>query len=322
MYQSTRPDCVIFLAGPTATGKSDLSLRLARRLPCEIISVDSTLVYRGMDIGTAKPSLAARESVRHHLIDILDPTESYSAALFRKSALGLVDQILLAGRLPVLVGGTMFYFHTFEYGFDDMPPISAEVKSRIASEERCEGLAGLYAQLQRVDPVTAARLHPNDSQRIHRALGVYLESGRAMSEFQSQSIRRRRSRFSFQVLKYGLCFNDRFRLHARIETRFDRMLEEGLVDEVSRLMLRGDLDRNLPSMRAAGYGQMWSYLAGECRYSEMRDRAIGATRQLARKQLTWLRGMQGIRWREVDRSEPQVLAAEIERAVVHKGGNP
>lgn len=291
-------------------------MQLARRLPCEIISVDSVLVYRGMDIGTAKPSLAARGSVRHHLIDMLDPRESYSAAAFRKLALELIGRVLSADRVPLLTGGTMFYFYALEYGLDDMPPVSGETRSGIVAQERREGLAGLYAQLQRVDAATAARLHSNDSQRIRRALEIYRESGRALSEFQSLRARRRESGFPFRVLKYGLTFNDRSRLHARIEARFDAMLEQGFINEVTRLVLRGDLDRELPSMRAVGYSQAWSYLAGECRYSEMRARAISATRQLAKKQLTWMRGMPGLRWREVDRSGLRALAAEIEHAAI------
>ena len=314
MSTPERP-CVVFLTGPTGTGKSALSLELCERLACEIISVDSMLVYRGMDIGTAKPSPEARGRVPHHLIDILDPSEIYSAAAFRKSALALIDEILSAGRLPLLVGGTMFYFHALEYGLDDIPATDSAVKCELAEAERRYGLASLYEELQRVDAQAASRLHANDSQRIRRALGVYRDSGKAMSEF--QSIRcDGESEFPFRVLKYGLGFGDRSRLHAGLEARFDGMLAAGFIDEVVRLMLRGDLERDAPSMRAIGYAQAWAYLSGECSYEEMRAQALNATRQLVKKQLTWMRGMRGVRWREVDRGGAQALTEEMAREMI------
>ena len=309
---------VVFLTGPTGTGKSALSLALSERLPCEIISVDSVLVYRGMDIGTAKPSFAARDRVQHHLISILEPSEVYSAAAFRKSALALIDEILSDGKLPLLVGGTMFYFHALEYGLDDIPEIDSAVKRELAEAERRHGLASLYEELQRVDATAASRLHANDAQRIKRALGVYRSSGQAMSEF--QSLQRhgesgRSSELPFQVLKYGLSFSDRSRLHSNLESRFDGMLEAGLVEEVCRLMLRGDLNREAPSMRAVGYSQVWAYLSGGCSYEEMRAHALNATRQLVKRQLTWMRRMRSIHWREIDRSGMQALAGEIAHAI-------
>ena len=312
------PRGAIFLMGPTGSGKTETSLRLCERLRCEIISVDSTLVYKGMDVGTAKPSLEARRRVPHHLIDVLDPREVYSAALFRESASALVGEILSQGKTPLLVGGTMFYFHALERGLDEVPAVDAEVKRELAGEERRLGLATLYDELRRVDAATAARLHPNDSQRVRRALEVYRTTGRAFSEFMSG---RGDAKLPFPILKFGLDFADRSLLHAGIEHRFDAMLDAGLVDEVSRLMLRGDLNRDLPSMRAVGYSQTWSYLSGECTREEMRERAVSATRQLAKRQLTWMRSMDGVRRREVDRVSPEALAAELSRAVLEFTGD-
>ncbi len=303
--------------GPTGSGKTDLSLRLCERLPCEVISVDSVLVYKGMDIGTAKPAPVTRRKVPHHLIDILDPSEVYSAAAFRKSALALSREILSAGKVPLLVGGTMFYFHALEHGLDDIPDVGGDTRRELDEEERTRGRAALYAELQRVDAVTAARLHPHDAQRVKRALEVYRVSGRALSEFQSG---RERCALPFPVLKFGLTCGDRALLHARIERRFDAMLAAGLIEEVARLMLRGDLDRELPAMRAVGYSQVWSYLTGECTRGEMRAQAVSATRQLAKRQLTWMRSMDNIRRHEADWHEPAALAATIERAAFEFSG--
>ena len=304
----TAPRCAIFLMGPTGSGKTDLSLQLCERLPCEIVSVDSVLVYKGMDIGTAKPAPAVRRKVAHHLIDILDPRETYSAAAFRESALALIGKIMAAGKVPLLVGGTMFYFHALEQGLDDIPDVGDGMRLELDEEERTRGLAALYAELQRVDAATAVRLHPNDSQRIKRALEVYRVSGRALSEFQSGKKKRQ---LPFPVFKVGLGFADRAVLHAGIERRFDAMLAAGLVDEVSGLMLRSDLKRNLPSMRAVGYNQVWSYLIGECSREEMWVQAVSATRQLAKRQLTWMRSMEHIRRYEVDRIQSADLAATL-----------
>ena len=307
------PRCAIFLMGPTGSGKTDLSLRLCEHWPCEIISVDSALVYRGMDIGSAKPVAEVRRQITHHLIDILDPNEVYSAAEFRKSALVLINEILSAEKVPLLVGGTMFYFHALEHGLDDIPESSDEIKRELAKEEQKRGLAALYNELKDVDVVTATRLHPNDAQRIKRALGVYRISGQALSEFQ---LGRSNPALSFQLLKFGLHFNDREILHANIARRFDIMLKDGLVDEVSSLMLRGDLRRDFTSIRAVGYSQVWSYLLGECQYNQMRTQAISATRQLAKRQLTWMRGMNNIHWREIDDHEPEILAEDVVRTAM------
>ena len=313
--------------GPTGAGKTALSLAVCERLPCEIISVDSVLVYRGMDIGAARPSPGEYRRVPHHLVDILDPGETYSATKFIESATALVERVLAAGKTPLLVGGTMFYFHALEHGLDDVPDVGDDVKRELDEEERAAGLATLYAELQEADAAMAAQLHPHDSQRIKRALGVYRVSGRPLSAFQSNGGAhagktgddggaggRELPSLPFPIVKFGLDFSDRTVLHKRIERRFDAMLEAGLVEEVARLMLRGNLNRDLPSMRAVGYAQVWSHLVGECDAGEMRERAVSATRQLAKRQLTWMRGMSGVCRREVDRVEPRALADEIAKA--------
>ena len=307
------PNYAIFLIGPTGSGKTDLSVRLCEWLPCEIISVDSALVYRGMDIGTAKPSPAVRAKVPHHLIDILEPYDAYSAAAFRSSALELMGNILAAGKVPLLVGGTMFYFHGLEHGLDPIPDVDGETRRSLDEEVRRRGVDALYAELLGVDAVSAARLHRNDAQRIKRALGVYRVSGRPLSDFQSG---RQSGDLPCPVLKFGLNFRDRANLHARVERRFDAMLAAGFTDEVSRLMLRADLHPDLPSMRAVGYSQVWSYLSGECDRDDMRARAVSATRQLAKRQLTWMRSMRGVREHRVDDAEFDALAAALRRTAI------
>ena len=319
------PRGAVFLVGPTGSGKTSLSLRLCERLgeraggraACEIISVDSVLVYRGMDIGTAKPAPEARRQVPHHLVDILDPGETWSAAEFTRSARALVSGILAEGRLPLLVGGTMFYFHALEYGLDHVPDVDSDTRREVDEQERERGLTALYDELRRVDAASASRLHPHDSQRIRRALEVYRASGRALSEFQSGRAGRAAP---FPVLKLGLSFREREVLHDNIERRFDGMLAAGLVDEVGRLMLRADLDRGLPAMRAAGYSQAWAHLLGECSREEMRTRALGATRRVAKRQMTWMRGMKNLRLYEVDRTDPEALVAALEREIVEFSG--
>lgn len=296
----------IFLMGPTASGKSDLALALARRLPCEIISVDSAMVYRGMDIGTAKPERAARESVPHHLIDIRDPSEPYSAAQFRADALRAMAGITRAGRIPLLVGGTGLYFRALEHGLSALPGADPDLRARLSAEGEAQGWATLHARLAGVDPAAAARIHPNDPQRIQRALEVYELSGVPMSTLQTGS---EGERFPYTPLKLVLSPPERELLHVRIARRFRRMLEQGLVDEVRALYERGDLDPALPSLRAVGYRQVWQFLAGEMDCDEMERRAIIATRQLAKRQLTWLRAEPGARW--FDSEAPDLLAAVL-----------
>ena len=293
-----RPRCIA-LAGPTASGKSAASLALAQRWPIEIVSVDSALVYRGMDIGTAKPTPQERAQVPHHLIDLIDPTDAYSAAAFVRDAIRLVDEIAARGRTAVLVGGTMLYFKALLVGLDDMPAADAAVREAIEARARSEGWPALHAELARVDPATAARLFPNDSQRIQRALEVHAVSGRPLSDWQSGRTHNPASPLQPRHL-LSLEPADRAWLHRRIADRFDAMLADGLIDEVRHLRARGDLHPDLPSMRCVGYRQTWEALdradpPDAALLADLRERGIAATRQLAKRQLTWLRSMPGRR---------------------------
>lgn len=286
----------IGLAGPTASGKSAASLAIAQRWPVEIISVDSALVYRGMDIGTAKPTAAELAQVPHHLINTLDPLQSYSAADFVHDATRLVGEINQRGRTALLVGGTMLYFKALLVGLDDMPQADATVRAAIDARAAALGWPALHAELQRVDPATAARLPPLDSQRIQRALEVFEVSGRPLSSFQTGRTHNPDSPLAPGHL-ISLEPQDRAWLHARIAQRFDAMLAEGFIDEVKRLRARGDLSTDLPSMRCVGYRQAWDLLdahgnmLGPAQLAELRERGVAATRQLAKRQLTWLRSM-------------------------------
>jgi tRNA dimethylallyltransferase len=276
------------IAGPTAAGKTAAALAIARVLPVEVISVDSALVYRGMDIGTAKPTLAERAAVPHHLIDVLDPAEAYSAARFVADAGRLIGEIRSRGRLPLLVGGTMLYFKALQGGLDAMPAADASLRAAIDAEAARDGWPALHARLARLDPVTAARLAPNDAQRIQRALEVVRLTGRPLSAWHGAS------RSAVPPLPMiALEPRDRAWLHARIAARFETMLEHGLLDEVRRLRARGDLHPGLPSMRCVGYRQAWAALdAGTPEaLAAWPGCSIAATRQLAKRQLTWLRGM-------------------------------
>jgi tRNA dimethylallyltransferase len=285
------------LAGPTASGKSAASLALAERWPVEIISVDSALVYRGMDIGTAKPSRQELAQIPHHLIDIREPVQAYSAAEFVSDTRRLFGEIRARGRRPLLVGGTMLYFKALMQGLDDMPRADPAVRERIEARALAEGWPALHAELQRVDPITAARLFPNDSQRIQRALEVFEISGRPISALQSGAPMARDNPIAPGAL-LSLEPQDRAWLHARIEQRFDDMLARGFLDEVTRLRARGDLHADLPSMRCVGYRQAWEMLDETAAQptaqdlTRLRDKGIFATRQLAKRQLTWLRSMQ------------------------------
>lgn len=288
----------VVLAGPTASGKSALALRLAERLPLEIVSVDSALVYRGMDIGTAKPSPAERAAVPHHLIDILDPTEAYSAARFAHDAARLAAAIRARGRLPLLVGGTMLYVKALRDGLHALPPADAAVRAAIDAEAAARGWPALHAELARVDAITAARLAPLDAQRIQRALEVWRVSGRALSDWHAQA-RPEGPVASADEAWPVVSLEPRQRawLHQCIAQRLDRMWSEGFVDEVRRLRARGDLHAALPSMRCVGYRQLWQGLdagafdGGPAAAAAVRDAAVAATRQLAKRQLTWLRSI-------------------------------
>jgi tRNA dimethylallyltransferase len=290
MMQETKPRAIAIM-GPTASGKTAAALEVARHLPCEIISVDSALVYRGMDIGTAKPSTAERAAAPHHLIDIIDPAESYSAMQFRADALRLVDDITRRGKLPLLVGGTMLYFKALRDGLDELPQADAALRVQLDREAAEHGVPALHARLATLDPATAARLKPNDAQRIQRALEIITLTGQPMSQLLRQAPP---AELPFTLLPLSLEPSDRSVLHARIATRFDAMLDDrdgGLLAEVEGLRARGDLHPGLPSMRCVGYRQAWEYLDGSIDSAELREKGIAATRQLAKRQLTWLRSM-------------------------------
>jgi tRNA dimethylallyltransferase len=279
--------------GPTASGKTELALQLVKRLPLEIISVDSALVYRGMDIGTAKPDAELLEQAPHRLIDIRDPSQSYSAAEFREDALREMADITQQGRVPLLVGGTMLYFRALEQGLSDLPKADPGVRARLEQELSVMGLARLHQRLSELDPLAAGRIHANDSQRTLRALEVIELTGRPLSELQAEDAGKP---MPYRVLKLVRAPKERAVLHQRIETRFRQMLDEGFEDEVRMLMARGDLSPELPAMRSVGYRQMLNYLLGGCSREEMAERAIIATRQLAKRQFTWLRADSACHW--------------------------
>ncbi|MDR5778527.1 tRNA (adenosine(37)-N6)-dimethylallyltransferase MiaA [Caballeronia sp. LZ065] len=281
---------VACLLGPTASGKTAAALAFAARHPVEIISVDSALVYREMDIGTAKPSLEERAAAPHHLIDIIDPAESYSAAQFRADTLRLVEEIVARGKLPLLVGGTMLYFKALTQGLNDLPGADPAVRAALDADAERDGWPALHARLATLDPDTAARLAPNDSQRIQRALEIHMLTGQPMSALLAAP-RAVEQDTRWRFVPVALEPSDRAVLHGRIEARFDAMLAHGFIDEVKRLRARGDLDLSMPSMRCVGYRQAWEYLDGATPYGEMRDKGVFATRQLCKRQLTWLRGM-------------------------------
>ena len=270
--------------GPTASGKTALAIRLAQELGGEIISVDSALVYRGMDIGTAKPSPDERGGIPHHLIDILDPLEPYSTGQFQKDAEALMIAIRDRGHIPILAGGTMLYFHGLSHGLATLPPANSFVREAIAEEAQRRGWEALHQDLEKIDPVAAARIHPRDPQRIQRALEVFRLTGTPMTTL----IEKTQKKSDDPLLKLVLRTGDREELHQRIERRFMAMLEQGLIEEVARLFDRGDLHADLPALRAVGYRQVWSYLEGDCSRDAMIERAVIATRQFAKRQMTWL----------------------------------
>ena len=276
----------LLLLGPTASGKTASALALARALPVEIVSVDSALVYRGMDIGTAKPSAEERTLCPHHLIDVVSPEESYSAARFRADALQLIAEIAARGRIPLLAGGTMLYFKALRDGLSELPQADADLRAEIDAAAARNGWPALHAELARLDPAAAARLQPTDAQRIQRALEIVRLTGRPLAESYA---RRAAEPLPLRMLPIALVPSDRSVLHARIEQRFDQMLVAGLVDEVVDLRTRHALDPSMPSMRCVGYRQLWDYLDGRDDYATMRFKGIAATRQLAKRQLTWQR---------------------------------
>lgn len=284
----------IAIAGPTASGKTAAALAIAQRYPVEIISVDSALVYRGMDIGTAKPTAAELAAAPHHLIDIRDPLHAYSAAEFVADAKGLITEITARGKLPLLVGGTMLYFKALFDGLDDMPKADPAIRAVIAAEALEKGWPALHAELAKIDPPTAARLEPQDSQRISRALEVFRVSGQPLSFFHQRSAIKKIAGDAHETPAAALISLEpleRSWLHERIAARFDAMLAAGFIEEVKALRARGDLTAELPSMRCVGYRQAWEALDGTSPMGELRDKGIFATRQLAKRQITWLRSM-------------------------------
>ncbi len=296
----------IALMGPTASGKTALALDWAARLGSDVISVDSALVYRGLDIGAAKPDRETLQRVRHHLVDIRDPHQVYSAADFASDALSAMDALAAAGKVPILAGGTGLYFHALLHGLSAMPEADPELRARLIDEARSRGWEALHQELAGHDPAAAARIHRNDPQRIVRALEVWRLTGVPISEWQS---RRQGRKFPFRVLKLALAPADRSVLHARIEARFDAMLAAGFLDEVRMLRRDTRLHPDLPAMRAVGYRQAWAHLDGVIDAAQFRDQAIAATRQLAKRQFTWLRGELDARW-----LDPGADKAELEAA--------
>lgn len=275
----------IFLMGPTASGKTALAVQLAQQLNGEIISVDSALVFRGMDIGTAKPTAQERGGIPHHLIDILDPSEAYSTGQFRSQALALMADLTARGKLPILVGGTMLYFNALSSGLAVLPAANPELRRRLDQELASLGKEALHQRLAAIDPKAAARIHPNDPQRVQRALEVYELSGQPLSDFFADT----GPAIPYRILKLVVAPSDRAILHGIIAERFHQMLAQGLVEEVRVLYQRGDLNAALPALRAVGYRQVWAYLHGDTDWQTMTEQAIAATRQLAKRQFTWLR---------------------------------
>lgn len=285
---------IICLMGPTASGKTDLAIKLCQHLNTEIISVDSALVYKGMDIGSAKPNAEELTQAPHRLIDLIDPADSYSAADFRRDALDNIAELHSQGKIPLLVGGTMMYFKALLEGLSPLPNADQTVRAQLEIEAHEKGWPAMHRELSTVDPVAASKINENDSQRINRALEVFRLTGKPMSELQKV----KPEPLQFNVLQFAIAPQARATLHQRIEKRFKIMLDMGFEKEVLTLYKRKDLHPDLPSIRCVGYRQMWDYLAGECDYDEMVFKGIAATRQLAKRQLTWLRGWQNITWLE------------------------
>ncbi len=307
----------IFIMGPTASGKTDLAMRLCDVLPCEIISVDSVLIYNGMNIGTAKPTLQERAQYPHHLVDIIDPAQSYSAAQFRQEALALMTDITARGKIPLLVGGTMLYFRALFEGLSVLPEADPLVRAEIEKDAEQFGWAYVHQQLQQVDPVSASRINPNDPQRLQRALEVYRLAGVSMTKLREEEHLNKKP-FTYKVLQIALAPSERAIVHQRIANRFHAMLEQGFEAEVRALYERGDLNTHMPSVRAVGYRQMWSYFEGEYDYDTMQEKAIAATRQLAKRQFTWLRSWQDVNWIYTDSRDESLPKSEVVGQLLQK----
>ena len=303
---SSGAPALLMIMGPTASGKTGLAVQLAERFCFQIISVDSAMVYRQMDIGTAKPGPDVLARAPHRLIDIVDPAQAYSAARFREDALREIEQILASGDIPLLVGGTMLYFHALQQGLSAMPGADPQVRAELLEEAGRVGWSSMHRQLRRLDPESAARIHPNDPQRIQRALEIYRLTGRTRSELW---VAAGREALPYDAVRLALAPSQRSVLHANIERRFEQMLELGFEAEVEALRARGDLDADMPAMRAVGYRQVWEYLDGDTGPEQMRHRAVVATRRFAKRQLTWLRGQEDCQW--LDSDPPGLLDRSI-----------
>jgi len=290
----------ILLMGPTASGKTATALKIVDNIPAEIISVDSALVYRGMDIGTSKPDGPTLKRYPHHLINILDPIDAYSAAQFKDDALKLMKCISERGNVPVLVGGTMLYFRALTQGLSSLPSADPDIRQRLEDELKQNGLSFMYQKLCKIDPVAAKKIHENDPQRIQRALEVYKITGIPLSQWWENE---KTTKLPYTLLKFATNTQSRAALHKRIEIRFDQMLKDGFVEEVETLKSSGELNLDKPSMRAVGYRQIWQYLDKQFNYDEMRFRGIVATRQLAKRQITWLRSEQDLHWIDTEEKD-------------------
>lgn len=315
----------IFLMGPTASGKTDLAIQLCECLPCDIISVDSALVYKGMDIGSAKPDAQEQARAPHRLIDVRDPAVAYSTAEFREDALREMADIASKGRIPLLVGGTMLYFKTLLEGMADMPETDRAIRAQIEAQAAEKGWPAIHAELAEVDPDSAARIHPNHSQRIERALNIYRSCGKTMTALHKEQGKPEGNAIPYEVIQLAIAPLDRAVLHQRIAKRFDIMMEQGFIDEVRALRERGDLHLDLPSMRAVGYRQAWEYLDGLWSDEELVERGVIATRQLAKRQFTWLRSWPEVNWIHTDadncllsspESLPEVAGLEGQKPVI------
>lgn len=295
-----KPLNVICLMGPTATGKTNMAIALAERLPCDIISVDSVMVYRGLDVGSAKPSSDVLAKTPHRLVDCCEPSEPYSAAQFCEDATHEIDTIVAKGRIPLLVGGTMLYFHALQNGLASLPDANPLLRQQLSDEAEKIGWAAMHDKLKTIDPIAAARIKPQDTQRIQRALEIYRLTGQAMSAFLDKQ---KQPLLPYQFINIALAPKERTRLHERIEQRLAVMWDAGLIEEVKKLKERGDLNAALPALRAVGYRQVWSYLAGELPQSELHPKTLVATRQLAKRQLTWLRRWPEVTWFDSDDPE-------------------
>jgi tRNA dimethylallyltransferase len=303
----TQRPAAVFIMGPTASGKTDLAIELVKNYPFEIISVDSALIYKGMDIGTAKPSSAELAIAPHHLIDFLDPAQSYSTAKFRMDALAIMADIHARNKIPLLVGGTMLYHRSLLYGLSELPQANEVIRQQLDDEAKLKGAGFMHEKLMAIDPVAAKRIHPNDPQRIQRALEVYEISGKPMTQLQQES---QAEALDCNVFKMIVAPKSRELLRERIAIRFNNMIEQGFIEEVQQLYGRGDLDLSLPSMRAVGYRQVWEYLEGKMDKGQMIERGITITRQFAKRQMTWLRREEDALWLDTEESDKFLQAVQ------------